>query len=565
MEPKSQQIGEFQLEVHRTLEAPADLQELGRRYWKLSGINQENNSPVWLEPVNSLHYEDWGSQPGVVASAGMVASIPNFPCPGCGGTLSLTSRDALRKFLLGQQIRCHSCTPNFEKTLLKVLDPKTLARREQAAANAAARMREFEAKQQLVRDRQEALRLAHPPVADADYTLISDADVVVRIATLALLTNCGGFDPIPSIADASLSLAPDDDRTSDEIASIIGSGLLRCHVSSPLDAFVWETSAEGAETGILTTSYYPVRMKLYAPFDADPVKGAKDLVQMLRASLDLELLDGDEQYELVQLAEELVAAEGLRYFQYQLSRHQLAAVSDPHALRLSAMLLHAAQHFCLGHVYSMAWSAVSAATNQSARVPQMSLKNVTTYAVNSLERKIQWFIDHPSELLEPYDLLDQVKLSAMTRTLYYSVFGVDPRTGEPAKLRQILPRPRDEVLRSTCSVNIETIAKTIELLSESSEVWPPKVFREALASVAAEDAPPCARTCAHTQLRRTAEALLGIYDRITAASGPGPAFAMTMEFLPMLNRPRPEYSGEDRIGDLVMASIADQVRLRRGA
>lgn len=542
----------YSLDIQPILDAPSQLAELGARYWSLSGFESETGLPIWAENTRDLGFEAWASKVGVAAAAGAVARVLGQSCPECSGPLTLTSREAFRKLLLRQDVRCRRCSPQLEAQAAKVLEPANLERRAASVSRAASARRETAAREQLVADRQEAVRSSYPLAADADTILPSRASIDVRVATLALLSNSDAYDPIPSLDATGLLLAPRPRTTADLIGEIISSGLLRQHPSTPTDAFVWADDDFGGATATFGDSYYPTLMRLYAPFDDNLVTGARDVLENLHGCLDLHMLSTIEQQELLQLAERIIAEEAYRYFDHQLGKYRLPQAAEPHRERLQAMLERGARHFCLGHLYSMAWSATSAATNQAQRVPQMSKQNVTTYGVNSLEKKLQFFIDNPDELLAPYDLLDDLPLSAMTRTLFYTVLEADPRTVSVPTLREKLPQTYEAFLRTRCSTEVPDAAESIEWLRRNPTLWTPTSFRAALVDIEETKFDACSTVCAHTQLHAETARVARVYDRLASLIAKGDAALAVIESIFLLNRTRPEYNGEDRIGDLLL-------------
>lgn len=552
MAPELAQADLYSLDIQPVLDAPVDLAELGVRYWKLTGFDGETGMPIWADNTRNLGFEVWASKVGVAAAAGSVATVLGQSCPECGGPLTLTSREAFRKLLLGQDVRCRRCSPQLEAQSQKILEPANLQRRAAAASRAEASQRESAAHKDLVADRQEAIHSSYPLTADADTILPSRASIDVRVATLALLSNSDAYDPIPSLDASGLLLAPRPRTTADLIGDIISSGLLKQHPSTPTDAFVWAQDESGRTTATFGESYYPTLLRLYAPFDDDLVTGARDLLENVRECLDLHMLSDIEQKELLLLAERLIAEEAFRYFEHQLDKYRLPQVADPHRERLKLILERGARRFCLGHLYSMAWSAASAATNQAQRVPQMSKQNVTTYGVNSLEKKLQFFIDNPDQLLAPYDLLDDLPLSAMTRTLFYSVFEADPRTVSVPALGEQLPQTYETFLRTRCSTEVPDAAESIEWLKRNLASWTPVSFRSALVDVEETTFDACTTVCAHTQLRAETARVARVYDQLASRIAPEVAALAVIESISLLNRARPEYNGEDRVGDLLL-------------
>ena len=561
MEPEPTQADVYILDVRPVPDAPTDLVELGTRYWGLTGFDAATGLAIWTESTRNLGFEVWASKVGVAAAAGVVASVVGQSCPDCGGPLDLTSREAFRKFLMGHEVRCRSCSPQLEAQAAKILEPANLQRRAAAKNRAEAAQRDSAAREQLVVDRQGAVRSSYPLMADADTILPSRASIDVRVATLALLSNSDAYDPIPSLDSSGLLLAPRPRTTADLVGDIISAGLLRQHPSTPADAFVWAENESDGATATFEGNYYPTRLRLYAPFDDNLVTGARDLLENVHECLDLQMLSDNEQQELLSLAERLIAEEAFRYFDHQLDKYRLPGVADPHRERLQVMLERGARHFCLGHLYSMAWSAASAATNQAQRVPQMAKQNVTTYGVNSLEKKLQFFIDNPDELLAPYDLLDDLPLSAMTRTLFYTVLEADPRTASVPEIREELPQTYEAFLRTRCSADVPDAVESIEWLKRNPASWTPTLFRASLVEIEEATFDACTAVCAHTQLRAETARVARMYDRLASRVTPEDAAIAAIESIPLLNRARPEYNGEDRVGDLLLhlvtASISD--------
>jgi hypothetical protein len=538
----------YVLDVRPVPDAPADLVELGARYWTLVGFDAESGLAIWAESTRDLGFEAWASKVGVAAAAGVVASVVGQSCPECGGALTLTSREAFRKLLTGQEVRCRGCSPQLEAQATKILEPANLQRRAAATKRAEVAQRDTATREQLVVDRQEAVRSSYPLRADADMILPSRASIDVRVATLAMLSNSDAYDPIPSLDSSELLLAPRPRTTADLVGDIISAGLLQQHPSTPTDAFVWAEDESGTPTAIFGGSYYPTRLRLYAPFD-------DNLLENVRECLDLQMLSDTEQHQLLLLAERLIAEEAFRYFDHQLDKYRLPEVADPHRERLKDMLERGARHFCLGHLYSMAWSAASAATNQAQRVPQMAKQNVTTYGVNSLEKKLQFFIDHPDELLAPYDILDDLPLSAMTRTLFYTVIEADPRTASVPMLREKLPQTYEAFLRTRCSTDVPDAVESVEWLKRNPAFWTPALFRASLVEIEETTFDACTTVCAHTQLRAETARVARVYDRLASRIASEDAAIAVIESIQLLNRARPEYNGEDRIGDLLLQLV----------
>src|SRR5262245_6833424 len=74
------------------------LVEIGRRYWKLTGFDEETGYPRWAEQASAI----CEGRVHVVAAAAVRAVLSDLACPVCHGPLSLTSRAELQKIVNGQ-------------------------------------------------------------------------------------------------------------------------------------------------------------------------------------------------------------------------------------------------------------------------------------------------------------------------------------------------------------------------------------------------------------------------------------------------------------------------------
>jgi hypothetical protein len=528
------------------------LWQVAELYWEHDGV-KANGQPIWTRAVREIDADGWAPSIPIAAGAGAIATLVGQACPNCGGDLTVTSRSSFAHALTGVADQCRDCTPAFEDKVALVLAPANRQRLEKLVD----REREYEAKlTQLteLRERKAALEVSRRAVLHEEYGSveqdISTMDVHARVAALTLAHHFADGSSVGPVDEYDEELAPTRELAMN-LVSAVHSKALATHPSTPLEAYVWEAESGDAAT-TLAGSYYPLKVRLFLGDDAT-ADDWDSFVSGVRSSLRSDRLTHDEMSQLIALATEVLAQEGIRYFEFMLEGYDLPVVSEQHRDRLYTMLVTAAGKMCLGHIYRAAWTSTSAATNLKAERSRMAKQDVTTFAVNRLEKTLAEYQQPGFDRLQPYREDTRLGLSAVTKTIFYRLLDVDPMTATTAAIRADLVEA-NSVRRSECLRTIADGEIASNRLRGSRGDWSGREFRAALAAIKTEDHDICSAGCAHDRLGTLAGKAGRSYEKLSGDIGEDEAALALIETIPFMNG-----QGDERAGDLLLHSLADRI------
>ncbi|MEY9210595.1 hypothetical protein NI17_024110 (plasmid) [Thermobifida halotolerans] len=444
---------ELDLELRFFDGADDQLVDIARRYWSFDGVDESGAYPQWGCLVRDIDTAGWGRRLHVLAAAVSRAVLKGFSCAACGGELSLASRSTLQEVLDGaHEHDCVDCRPVLLEEAEKLSDPKRRARRQQHQERQLALQRVASAKQEWLHNRREAAYETYPLRwrPEEQVPPLSLYQELTALAVLRYAAKGGLVCAQARLTDRALVPHVEDFEALNELHNL---GVLAIHPGTPLDSLVWEPAtfqeayaqAEGNLDNLPAARpagrYWPFKTVFYVPFGSDASLAAKRLDKELTQRLARALKDHERYQALEELAVEVIAAETVRYFDYKLTQHHLPAVPGDHRPRLEEAAVRLARSRCLGDMYFCAWSAASSAATASKRHPSAPQENMTTHGVNRFEDRAKTLLDNPGEEVKTFEEDANFGLSALTRTLFYTVLDMNPMTTTLSQIRQQRPAP----------------------------------------------------------------------------------------------------------------------------
>lgn len=477
---------------------PEELHTIGERYWSVAYHDHEIGMVVWKGTTSTIDTSGWGPA-YIAAAAGVIASVATHACDRCDGQLTLTSRSAYERLCVGGSATCVDCTPGLRDKIKRLIDPQRIQQR-RAKQERAQQQAEIDKKTsrwdtQWKEWQREAVITQYPDALTPEAD-IPQADVRTEAATLALLRFSPQVAPIPPVRTWPADpLHPVPAQAGDVIAAATRARLLRVHPDTHVNAFVWDPpslhDALAQVSGDLDELPFPQLTNRYLPREAThfvpygPSKGtAVDALDAhLAKRLDPSQLTGERQEQFLDLVQELIAAEAIRYFDYQLEVRHLPPVPENHVARLQEAAARAAGTRSLGELNNMAWLAVVRASDAAQKHPQAPRPNMTTYAVNTFESGVQRLLSDPDKKLPPYD---HDRISAMSRLVFYNLLDANPFITTRDDARSLLPPPAQSTGPSagqtdtTFDLQPETLDSDIRWLHEHQDLWSADELRDHL-------------------------------------------------------------------------------------
>jgi hypothetical protein len=501
-------------------------------YW--AAVTRPQSGPTqWLTVVSKVSEGAWGSSTGTAAGAGGTATVRGRRCSKCDGPLTLTSRTAFDQAQDDEPVRCRSCVAQFDDRVAAIVSPAAHARRE---ALHISKQQVLDARQEQERievEREAAVRERYSQARGDECPDAFSAPVRTRVAALALIRR-------HMVGGITISLEQDDQVFAPETAYdrflMTVDPLLAVHPSTPSTAFVWK-SQSGPDAAEFGGQLFPGRLRLYRDTNEPTDVAAAALEADLEQQLDVGMLFAHEQEEFLQVVRDLLAGEGIRYLEYQLSRYSLPPIPDQHRNRLVAVMKRAADNFPIDVIYYFAWGAASGATNYFQAYPTTREK-ASTHALNRMEKRVAEAIDEPDVHVESYGLIDAVPLTSMTQTVFYDVLKRDLIGVSVPDLRTCLPTPFDVRERSRCIDLLPSWEETQTArttLAEIALVQEGKAIRDALANIEATPSPVCAQGCSHDQANSLVRRVIYKWDALAAEIGDNHASVAIVATLPWLD------------------------------
>jgi hypothetical protein len=487
---------EHAVELSPSQGADAELINVFQEYWDATS-RPEAGPTRWSSTVSRVAAGAWGSDTAAAAGAGGVATVRDRICVQCQGPLTLTSRAAFDRAQEGQPVKCRNCTAQYNDRVNRILSPETQLRKEARAIEEQEREAAQDEHQRVGIMRKAAIHAKYSASRGDDSPSTYDADTQTRLVTLAIIRRHMAGGVSIALDDVGEVFAPES--MAGLFYETVGQ-LLVIHPSTPPNAFTW-MSEIGPDADTFGGRLYPSRLHLYADGDESAIETAQALEEDLEGCLENEMLTSREQEELLLLARDLVAGEGIRYLEYQLSRYNLPAVPERHRVRLTAVFRRAADNYPLDVIYFWAWGAASAATNYF-QAYRTSRDNAATHALNRMEKRIADAIEDPAVHVESYGLIPDLPLTSLTQTLFYDVLGRTTTGASITNLRSTMAQAVDVRLRSLCLVELpepRTTSMAQERLIDITKDRGGRALVVALQKMLEHPLTICARSCSHDQ------------------------------------------------------------------
>ncbi len=179
--PKALPPSDLKLLIEPNDAAPSPLQEVGIAYWTLLGVDPETNEPKWEQRVSALPYKTWSSGAHYAAAAAVTATLPGYSCATCDAELTLTSRQALADTLAGKAVACRACHKRVDEQAAKILEPRSLERRTQRAAEALKQEATVQEARELEQSRREVIADRYPVATNDQEDLLSNASLLAKL------------------------------------------------------------------------------------------------------------------------------------------------------------------------------------------------------------------------------------------------------------------------------------------------------------------------------------------------------------------------------------------------
>ncbi|WP_212830601.1 hypothetical protein [Catellatospora sp. TT07R-123] len=447
-----------------------ELVEMGLRYWDLLGV-AEDGRPVWAVTTRQIG-PDPGTQPHMTALAGVIAEVPNVVCRTCATTpWQPASRAAFESLIRGGAPgrTCAACDATVQRAVAYILDPSWAGQRKFEATQRAQREQERQQQrldqagnarvnQRWAELRREAIENFAPlKLSGAPEWSEVTANVETEAVALACIRHAPATDPIPPIGSWAISpLTPNNDWSNSAAASFWRAGLLAVDPKSDASSFglkfslkeaseaadrsTWEQMAATLPDPIIT-GIYPLETSWYSPHGPTMQTAASWLDNHLAERLNPASMDVGRQQALLDLAARLIAAETIRYLEFQLDTLNLPPVADNHRPRLEQLVERLSKQRSLGETYHIAWQCARAAAAAAQTNPRAPRENMTTHAVNQFEQRAQDAVANPGQELKPWREDNRLPLSALTKLVFYGLLNVQPMHARLPAIADTLPEP----------------------------------------------------------------------------------------------------------------------------
>ena len=381
----------FELDVRVLDNTASDLVGIARQYWDLRGLDEAGVNPLWRTRVREIDTNDKGGRHHLLAAAASRAVAKGYFCASCEEELSLPNRTALNQILSGDDsVVCVDCHPTLMEEAEQYRNPDTWVARQ------AERRREKQSINEAYAEAEEFWIRSHREVLQRTYALLCQPEdqlpqlsVRQELAALAVVRNAAKGGIISLKEHLTLPPLSPDNRDVETLAELRAHEVLCIHPPTPMESMCWRIGSfseavahdEGDLGSLpapeLTGSYFPYRTRFYVSYGRD-LQGAVSLAdtELLRR-LTHALNDYERFAALERLLAEVIAEEGVRYFDHKLMEHHLPAVPEERRPRLREAAERVAQVRCLGQLYFAAWAATRDAAAAARRHPRSPLASMT--------------------------------------------------------------------------------------------------------------------------------------------------------------------------------------------
>jgi hypothetical protein len=510
----------FELDVRILNGVDSELVDIARQYWDLRGLDETGIYPVWRTRAREIDTNGRGGRHHLLAVAASRAVAKGYFCALCEEDLSLPNRSALSQILSSEtSMICVDCRPALVEEAEQFRNPDAWAarqaqrRQERKSANEAY----AEAEDRWSRSLRTVLQQTFPLRYRAEEPL-PQLTVRQELTALSLLRHACSKGIISIQDHLALSPLAPDGMDPQALEALVDGGVLHLHPSTPVESMEWKTrkfteayaqangDLESLPEPELTFEYWPKNAQFYVPFGHNLQESASpadtELVRRLAHALD----DDQRFTDMQTLLAEVIAEEGVRYFDHKLAEHYLPRVPEEKRPRLREAAAKLGQVRCLGQVYFAAWSAASSAAAAAQRNPRAPLASMTEQGLRRFETLAQKMLQDQTIYTKTFTEESKFPLSAMTRTLFHTVLDMNPMetslpqlrqkgpaqaipaqrpaTTPPPKTTEARPEPEPELVHPTLD---EKEFPSVELparhLVAEPESWSPQDFAAAFQTV----------------------------------------------------------------------------------
>ncbi|MEU0489794.1 hypothetical protein ABZ249_11220 [Nocardiopsis sp. NPDC006139] len=365
----------------------------------------------------------------------------------------MPNRTALNQILSGDDsVVCVDCHPTLMEEAEQYRNPDTWAARQ------AERRREKQSINEVYAEAEEFWIRSHREVLQRTYALLCQPEdqlprlsVRQELAALAVVRNAAKGGIISLKEHLTLPPLSPDNRDVETLVELRAHEVLHIHPSTPMESMCWRIGsfseavahAEGDLGSLpapeLTGSYFPYRTRFYVSYGRDLQGAVSSADTELLRRLTHALNDYERFAALERLLAEVIAEEGVRYFDHKLMEHHLPAVPEERRPRLREAAEKVAQVRCLGQLYFAAWAATRDAAAAARRHPRSPLASMTEHGLRRFETLTQEMVQDDSRYAKTFAEESQFPLSAMARTLFHTVLDMNPMGTSLPQLQSMRP------------------------------------------------------------------------------------------------------------------------------
>lgn len=443
----------FELDIRVLDDTAPDLVDIARQYWDLRGLDEAGVYPLWRTRVREIDTNGRGGRYHLLAAAASRAVAKGYFCASCEEELSLPNRTALNQILSGYEgMVCVDCHPTLMEEAEQYRNPDAWAVRQ------AERRRERQSINEAYAEAEELWLRSHREVLQRTYTLRHHPEdqlpllsVRQELAALAVVRNAASGGIISLKEHLALPPLSPDARDVNTLAELRDHEVLHVHPSTGVDSMEWEigrfsdaVAQAGGDLGAiplpeLTGSYFPYKTRFYVPYGHHIQGAASSADTELLRRLTQALNDYQRFASLERLFAEVVAEEGVRYFDHKLAEHHLPGVPEERRPRLREAAEKLAQVRCLGQLYFAAWAATRDAAAAARRNPRAPLANMTEHGLRRFEALTQEMVQDSTRYAKTFTEESRFPLSAMARTLFHTVLDMNPMETSLSQLQDMRP------------------------------------------------------------------------------------------------------------------------------